>query len=170
MNDDKFQRLKEKMFQTIGQYQQYFLTEERTLEVFVDFFEMYIVDSLGSIMFCESPIEKIMFIELKRILPDNFDFTPQVEVGDYRVDFMIKVFDDSEEIFTAVVECDGHDFHEKTKKQAQKDKSRDRDLYRYDIDLVLHFTGSEIYNNPTECAEDVYGTIKNKIAKNRSGD
>lgn len=50
------------------------------------------------------------------------------------------------------IECDGHDFHEKTKEQVAKDKARDRDLKINGVDL-FRFTGSEIHNSPIECAE-----------------
>lgn len=42
------------------------------------------------------------------------------------------------------VECDGHDFHEKTKEQARRDKSRDRILISHGIHTI-RFTGSEIF-------------------------
>ena len=48
-----------------------------------------------------------------------------------------------EHVFSIVVELDGHDFHEKTKEQAQKDKDRDRSLTRAGY-KIMRFTGSEI--------------------------
>jgi hypothetical protein len=45
------------------------------------------------------------------------------------------------------VECDGHDFHEKTKAQAARDKKRDRDLQSLGW-RVLRFTGSEVFRDP----------------------
>lgn len=69
----------------------------------------------------------------------------------YRVDFLIEVAEelsmtDEEEIFFLVVELDGHDFHERTKEQAQRDKERDRNLTRAGY-KVMRFTGSEVYAN-----------------------
>lgn len=61
-----------------------------------------------------------------------------------------------------VVECDGHDFHEKTKEQAKRDKSRDRDLQAAGI-TVLRFTGSEIYNDINQCIIDIELVIKQLI-------
>ncbi len=53
-----------------------------------------------------------------------------------------------------VIEVDGHEFHERTKEQAQRDKSRDRALtgagYR-----VLRFTGSEVFRDPIARAESI---------------
>jgi very-short-patch-repair endonuclease len=57
------------------------------------------------------------------------------------VDFAIFVKGIAKEEIKIVVECDGHDFHEKTKGQVARDKSRVRDLeiagWR-----VLRFPGS----------------------------
>jgi very-short-patch-repair endonuclease len=55
---------------------------------------------------------------------------------------------------TVVVECDGHDYHERTKEQARRDRSRDRAMVSKGI-TVLRFTGSEIYRDPARCAEEV---------------
>jgi hypothetical protein len=53
-----------------------------------------------------------------------------------------------------LVECDGHDFHERTKDQAARDKKRDRNLATAGW-TTLRFTGSEIYADPLKCASDV---------------
>lgn len=74
---------------------------------------------------------------------------PRVIIGEYRVDFLI--------LYTSggiVVECDGHDFHERTKQQAARDRSKDRTLQSMGF-RVLRFTGSEIWNAPLKCAKDV---------------
>ncbi|MCP5810307.1 endonuclease domain-containing protein, partial [Klebsiella pneumoniae] len=53
-----------------------------------------------------------------------------------------------------LVECDGHNFHERTPEQAKRDRSRDRDLafqgYR-----LLRFTGREIYHDADGCAREI---------------
>lgn len=54
-----------------------------------------------------------------------------------------------------IVECDGHDFHEKTKKQAKHDKKRDRYLTSFGY-TVFRFTGSEIYKDPVWCVCEVF--------------
>lgn len=53
-----------------------------------------------------------------------------------------------------VVECDGHAFHERTKEQAARDRSRDRALQERGF-VVYRFTGSEIYRDPGRCAKEV---------------
>jgi very-short-patch-repair endonuclease len=83
---------------------------------------------------------------------------PQAHVLDYRVDFLIHALDHS--VYPdikwrrLVVECDGHNFHERTKEQAAKDRARDRDLSQHDFD-VFRFTGSEIWKDPMGCANQV---------------
>jgi very-short-patch-repair endonuclease len=61
-----------------------------------------------------------------------------------------------------VVECDGHDFHERTPKQAEHDKKRDRALtalgYR-----VLRFTGREIWRDPVKCASEVIEQVERTL-------
>lgn len=53
-----------------------------------------------------------------------------------------------------LVECDGHEFHERTKAQVARDKKRDRDLATAGW-TTLRFTGSEIYADPLKCASEV---------------
>lgn len=93
----------------------------------------------------------------------------QVKIGEYRVDFVISAWTASGRVYDRthgflsgeprwrklVVECDGHDFHERTKEQAASDRSRDRALNALGYD-VFRFTGSELWRDPWECAEQVY--------------
>lgn len=57
-----------------------------------------------------------------------------------------------------VIECDGHDFHDRTKQQAAYDRARDRDLLKLDI-ATARFTGSEIHHEPERCASDVWAIV-----------
>jgi very-short-patch-repair endonuclease len=135
-------------------------------------------ECLSAITVCESPIEKLLLVALiaeGRIdgftqihvmtgeMPERPSFDeaafiyPQTKVGPYRVDFAI--WDASLPFSLAdprimVVECDGHDFHEKTKEQAARDKKRDRFLQSRGY-KVLRFTGSEIWADPSACAEEI---------------
>ncbi len=82
---------------------------------------------------------------------------PQAPVLDYRADFVAGAYQ-----YPAggrvVIECDGHDFHERTKEQARHDRRRDRRMtaagYR-----VLRFTGSEIYADAFACADEVLAQL-----------
>lgn len=53
-----------------------------------------------------------------------------------------------------IVEVDGHDFHERTKEQAQRDKSRDRLLQRQGFS-VLRYTGSEIFRDAESVVREI---------------
>uniref|UniRef100_A0A6H1ZBQ1 Restriction endonuclease type II-like domain-containing protein n=1 Tax=viral metagenome TaxID=1070528 RepID=A0A6H1ZBQ1_9ZZZZ len=80
----------------------------------------------------------------------NIFIVPQHKICKYRVDFLFVL--NNEKQF--IVECDGHDFHEKTKKQVTKDKSREREFVKIGL-TVVRFSGSEIYNSPFKCVRDL---------------
>lgn len=99
-----------------------------------------------------TPIEKVLYAILSRIsynfMQDysqdfNIYIQTQQKIDNYTVDFLVTSDFSNEKI---IIECDGHDFHEKTKEQAQHDKERDRFLTSKGY-IILRYTGSEIYNN-----------------------
>lgn len=114
----------------------------------------------------DSPIEERMSVALYTVFLDQIMIigtielfngrehpakpliTRQAKVGKYRADFLI----DAHKL--VVVECDGHDFHERTKDQAAHDRSRDRWLTENGY-IVLRFTGSEIWKDSISCAQQV---------------
>ncbi len=52
-----------------------------------------------------------------------------------------------------MLEVDGHDYHERTKEQARRDRSRDRRM----VDngwVPLRFTGQEVHEDATGCAAE----------------
>ncbi len=63
-----------------------------------------------------------------------------------------------------VVEVDGHNFHDRTKEQASRDRQRDRDLL-LDGYKVIRFTGSDVYNNPFRCVEEIEFLIGNEASE-----
>jgi len=70
--------------------------------------------------------------------------------------------------FRLVVELDGHDFHEKTKEQAKRDKKRDRAMAAKGL-TVLRFTGSEVYKDPGAACREVMELLEskaNEVVKN----
>jgi very-short-patch-repair endonuclease len=92
---------------------------------------------------------------------DCWCLLPQREVGGYRVDFLLVHSTRLELRDAVVIELDGHQWHEKTKEQAARDKARDRYLARH-FGKVIHFTGSEIFDDVGQCAfeiMDVYGAL-----------
>ena len=98
--------------------------------------------------------------------PEYFTIQPQAQIGKYRADFLVTYHDlsktywersgerDSLAPFSLVVEVDGHDFHERTKDQARRDKKRDRDIQNLGF-MVLRFTGSDVWADPLKCATEV---------------
>lgn len=127
-------------------------TIDRKVKEMVDLFEISIPHYLSV---CESPIEKLFLLGLEGAR-NNFDVTweQQRQIGPYRVDFVLRFRDKpiSAAWTELVVELDGHDFHERTKAQAKKDKTRDRELLGQGFHVV-RFTGSEVYADPFGCAE-----------------
>jgi very-short-patch-repair endonuclease len=92
----------------------------------------------------------------------------QYPCGDYRADFAMKRTVRRGDLLlrgpNVLVECDGHDFHEKTKEQAARDKERDRYLQECGF-YVLRFTGSELYRDPPGCAEQVDRFMESHILR-----
>lgn len=105
--------------------------------------------------------------------------------GHYRTDFTFEVLRDSSikdktddgcfwihrasEIFARlVVEVDGHEFHERTKEQAARDKSRDRYLTSNGY-TIFRFTGSEVYRKPDQMAAETEKYIAEIMAKANHG-
>lgn len=112
----------------------------------------------------ESPIEVRLGMHLVQACSLQQIVEPQVEVTtggkSYRADFLVHSGAEYGNV-RAVVEADGHDYHERTKEQAARDKKRDR-LMIADGLYVLRFTGSEIWKDPISCAKEVYNFVANK--------
>lgn len=84
----------------------------------------------------------------------------QAKFGDYRADFAI--YDHSlrdQAPRWIIVECDGHDYHERTKEQARRDKRRDRYMTGCGA-VVLRFTGSEIWADAEGCVEEILNHLR----------
>lgn len=78
---------------------------------------------------------------------------PQAKVGPYTVDFMLVEVDPNGAKPAVVVELDGHDFHDKDKRQRSYEKARDRYLVKQGY-KVLHFTGSDVVRDPFAVAHE----------------
>lgn len=78
----------------------------------------------------------------------------QVELDGWRVDFLVSTRAGTDSREFLIVECDGHEFHERTKDQAAKDRARDREFQAKGY-TVFRFTGSEIWRDPCGCADQI---------------
>lgn len=80
---------------------------------------------------------------------------PQFAIeGVGRVDFGLFVPQLERKFPLVVVECDGHEFHERTAEQASKDKRRDRGLTAAGI-RTLRFTGVDILRESASAASEI---------------
>lgn len=135
---------------------------------------------------CNSPIEKLFYFAYSIVdfeheggNDPSFYLVPQNEIHangkTYYADFLFdttNMLEDgniSEYPLKLVIECDGHEFHEKTKEQVKRGNERDYNLKVAGYD-ILHFSGSEIYNKPIQCASRVYEYIKSKTGKWKHSD
>ncbi len=59
----------------------------------------------------------------------------------------------------AFIECDGHQFHERSKEQAERDRSRDREIQTAGI-VALRFTGREIWRDPFSCVNEIICALR----------
>jgi len=128
---------------------------------------------------CESPIEMSLLTAMfDNPSFDGFAFTPkqhhrfffhaardkcvcaQFQIDRFRCDFALTVQHPYGTRTKIVIECDGHDYHERTKEQARRDRSRDR-LMTADGWRVLRFTGSEIHRDADACVEEIASIIEN---------
>lgn len=117
---------------------------------------------------CDSPIES-MFVEQFGTLAEAHGYELKTKSADregvivvgvqrpvgerYRADFLIS-YHFFGAYWQAVVECDGHEFHDRTKAQAKRDRQRDRDLQHAGY-RVFRFTGSELNGGAEGCALEV---------------
>ena len=127
---------------------------------------------------CESPIEKLFYLALNMIIYYKFNgpqrefymymsLIPQYEIErecgkNYRVDFYFEHNNQKKGTLGLIVECDGHDFHEKTKEQVAYRNDRDMELKKLGYD-VIHLSGSQIYNDPFKYARQVLEYFENKV-------
>ena len=140
---------------------------------------------VGCMEDCQSPIEQMMALALNSTLASPYvkhrSICQNIEILEIRnqesvmassgkmyiPDFTIPVLDIGTNNFKMfAIECDGHDFHEKTKEQVTRDRKRERELIE-DGYTVIRFSGTEIYNDPFKCASQVFKIIFNYIRNKR---
>lgn len=98
---------------------------------------------------------------------EHVTIRPQARILGYVADFLVEFHADLiGDPFSSrfVVECDGHDFHERTKEQAAHDRKRDRVMQHEGIG-VLRFTGSEIWKDPMACGREIRDAVRRPFRK-----
>lgn len=98
--------------------------------------------------------------EIKDYQPDKWLLVPQYEWNDFRIDLALRV--PSYRFKWLFIECDGHDFHERTKEQAARDRQKDREIQASGFP-VLRFTGSEIHRDLASCADQVFQFLEDRF-------
>lgn len=92
---------------------------------------------------------------------------PQALIDGYRADFFASLhveYRDEALVNWIAVECDGHDWHERTPQQAAYDRARDRALLRGCVPTV-RFTGSEINRDANQCAREALDVLRALAAR-----
>lgn len=107
----------------------------------------YLKKNDASILF-DSPLEANFALYL---CFTGLHFVAQKEIEKYRADFVI--FHNK----NYVIEIDGHDYHS-SKQQRQHDYERERVFQKLNYQ-VIRFTGSEIYNDPKKCINEIFSII-----------
>lgn len=126
----------------------------------------------------KSPIERLLWIALHAVCKVNcveinaepwydgkeerqgfgLHVVPQLEIEPYRVDFLVWNEVHKQATTDWVIECDGHEFHERTKAERQYEKKRDRFLTTRGY-KILRFTGSEIFKDPYSVAVEIIRAV-----------
>jgi very-short-patch-repair endonuclease len=121
-----------------------------------------------------TPIEQIMSLHLHNaycadlnglaLKGIELEISPQAKVQilsrTYIADFMIVATKANSEEYRFIVECDGHEFHEKTKQQVRRDRARERDFLGAGY-TVIRFSGSEIVGK--NVGNDVMNIITSRV-------
>lgn len=133
---------------------------------------------------CDSPIEKnylINLIYVGELSNLDLNITNQHEINvdnnKYKTDFYVTAIqqytmENDEGTFvntrsvSLCIECDGHDFHEKTKEQVKRDKQRERNLVKKGYKFI-RFTGSEIHQDAKQCALEKLRILTDLINKEK---
>lgn len=84
-------------------------------------------------------------------------FTPQVEVGYYRLDFALTAIRGAR-LLKIAIEIDGQDWHS-SPEQRDHDYKRDRYLSK-EAWQVIRFTGSQVYRNVDACVDETIELVK----------
>lgn len=85
----------------------------------------------------------------------------QYEWQGYRFDFLVHCACWDGKVYhklSIFIECDGFDFHERTREQAERDRAKDR-LVQTHGHRIFRFTGSEIHRDADACWNEIVAAI-----------
>lgn len=86
-------------------------------------------------------------VEEQELVKGRIHIWAQYRALDWPADFVLGTISATGRKCFAIIECDGHDFHERTKEQAARDRDRDRPVQEMGW-RIMRFTGSELYREP----------------------
>lgn len=105
----------------------------------------------------ESPIERLFWAHGYNRLSTLGQFTPQVKIGPYRVDFALTNIPNVP-LLKVVIELDGYNYH-RTAEQFATDTKRNRTLQKAGWQVV-RFTGAEINGDVRGCVQETVDLVR----------
>ena len=115
------------------------------------------IESLFLGAFCEAAFEHGYRVRPRSTDNDIIGVQPQKTIGFYRVDLAISFLFFGASI-DLIVELDGHAWHDKTARQVERDKKRERALMDLGYEL-RRFSGREVNADARGCAMEVLNLI-----------
>jgi very-short-patch-repair endonuclease len=121
-----------------------------------------------------SPVEQIFLMEWKFSDVERQHkvvLEPQspieVGTGTFFLDFLVRSTVSGGEELRVGIEIDGHEFHEKSKEQATRDRRRERQIVESGITL-LRFSGSEVVRDARNCIDDIIRFLSRRGANEQA--
>jgi len=111
--------------------------------------------------FCD--VRAGMHREERAYAPTQISLCHQHVMGPYHADLFVTGYDCGNRVDSVAVEVDGHDFHEKTKEQASRDKERDRAIQKFNC-KVFRYSGADVFADPFRCALEIVNVSLGKLA------
>jgi very-short-patch-repair endonuclease len=102
----------------------------------------------------QEPLEDVVFHGCRRASVRSVWLTRNEAIASYRIDILVGGAG-----WKLAIECDGHDFHDRTKQQAAYDRARDRELVLLGV-TTIRFTGSEITHSAERCADEAIRVLE----------
>jgi very-short-patch-repair endonuclease len=124
-------------------------------------------DCYDCVIKCESPLERDLFLELRkneinpvlqRRINKNGTYSEFPTAVDFKQILTVPDFYIEKEQTKICVYADGHTYHNRTEEQALRDRNIDRELQKLGY-LVLRYTGQEIRKNCSLVVENIKASV-----------